>query len=53
MDYLVRDTHYTGVAFGVVDYNRLINKMDFYEDRLVVEQGGLRLPNLSLSHASG
>jgi HD superfamily phosphohydrolase len=42
MDYLVRDTHYTGVAFGVVDYNRLINKMDFYEDRLVVEQGGLK-----------
>jgi len=42
MDYLVRDAHYTGVAFGVVDYNRLINQMDFYEDRLVVNQGGLK-----------
>lgn len=42
MDYLVRDAHYTGVAFGVVDYNRLINKMNFYEDRLVVNQGGLK-----------
>jgi len=42
MDYLVRDAHYTGVAFGVVDYNRLINKMNFYEDRLVVEYGGLK-----------
>ena len=42
MDYLVRDAHYTGVAFGVVDYNRLINQMNFYEDRLVVEQGGLK-----------
>ena len=42
MDYLVRDAHYTGVAFGVVDYNRLINQMDFYEDRLVVERGGLK-----------
>jgi HD superfamily phosphohydrolase len=42
MDYLVRDAHYTGVAFGVVDYNRLINKMDFYEERLVVNQGGLK-----------
>jgi len=42
MDYLVRDAHYTGVAFGVVDYNRLINKMDFHEDRLVVEYGGLK-----------
>lgn len=42
MDYLVRDAHYTGVAFGVVDYNRLINQMDFYEDRLVVNYGGLK-----------
>jgi len=42
MDYLVRDAHYTGVAFGVVDYNRLINQMNFYEDRLVVNQGGLK-----------
>ncbi len=42
MDYLVRDAHYTGVAFGVVDYNRLINQMNFYEDRLVVHYGGLK-----------
>jgi uncharacterized protein len=42
MDYLVRDAHYTGVAFGVVDYSRLLNQMDFYEDRLVVEAGGLK-----------
>lgn len=42
MDYLVRDAHYTGVAFGVVDYNRLINQMNFYEGRLVVDQGGLK-----------
>jgi HD superfamily phosphohydrolase len=42
MDYLVRDAHYTGVAFGVVDYNRLINQMRFHEDRLVVDYGGLK-----------
>jgi len=42
MDYLVRDSHYTGVAFGVVDYNRLINQMRFYEDRLVIDYGGLK-----------
>lgn len=42
MDYLVRDAHYTGVAFGVVDYNRLINQMNFYEDRLVVDYGGVK-----------
>ena len=42
MDYLVRDAHYTGVAFGIVDYNRLINQMNFYEDRLVVDYGGVK-----------
>jgi len=42
MDYLVRDAHYTGVAFGIVDYNRLINQMHFYENRLVVDYGGLK-----------
>ncbi|HOW14453.1 HD domain-containing protein [Methanosarcina sp.] len=42
MDYLVRDAHYTGVAFGVVDYNRLINQMRFHEDRLVIDHGGLK-----------
>jgi HD superfamily phosphohydrolase len=42
MDYLVRDAHYTGVAFGVVDYNRLIKKMNFHEDRLVIDYGGLK-----------
>ncbi|AKB44829.1 MULTISPECIES: HD domain-containing protein [Methanosarcina] len=42
MDYLVRDARYTGVAFGVVDYNRLIKQMNFYEDRLVVDYGGLK-----------
>lgn len=42
MDYLVRDAHYTGVAFGVVDYNRLINQMNFDDGRLVIGQGGLK-----------
>ncbi|MGM0771739.1 MAG: HD domain-containing protein [Halobacteriota archaeon] len=42
MDYLVRDAHYTGVAFGLVDHVRLIHEMQFYEDNLVVGQGGLK-----------
>lgn len=42
MDYLVRDAHYTGVAFGVVDYNRLINQMSFDDGKLVIGQGGLK-----------
>ena len=42
MDYLVRDAHYTGVAFGLVDYVRLIHEMQFYENKLVVTSGGLK-----------
>ncbi|MBC7086412.1 MAG: HD domain-containing protein [Methanomethylovorans sp.] len=42
MDYLVRDSHYTGVAFGLVDHVRLIHEMQFYEDKLVVGTGGVK-----------
>jgi hypothetical protein len=41
MDYLIRDSHYTGVAFGIIDHIRLIHKMQFHENRLVVDEGGL------------
>ncbi len=27
IDYLIRDSYYTGVAYGAIDYNRLINKI--------------------------
>ena len=27
MDYLLRDSHYTGVAYGVIDYERLISNL--------------------------
>lgn len=42
MDYLVRDSHYTGVAFGLVDHERLINEMQFYENSLVLTAGGVK-----------
>ncbi|WP_342306401.1 HD domain-containing protein [Methanolobus sp. ZRKC5] len=42
MDYLVRDSYYTGVAFGLVDHVRLINEMTFYENKLVVSAGGVK-----------
>jgi hypothetical protein len=42
MDYLVRDSHYTGVAFGLVDHVRLIHEMQFYENNLVVGSGGVK-----------
>lgn len=42
MDYLVRDAHYTGVAFGLIDHVRLIHEMRFNENKLVLNIGGLQ-----------
>ncbi len=42
MDYLVRDSHYTGVAFGLIDSARLIHELKFNENRLVLNIGGLQ-----------
>ncbi len=42
MDYLVRDAHYTGVAFGFVDHVRLIHELRFNENKLVLNIGGLQ-----------
>lgn len=41
MDYLVRDSHYTGVAYGIVDLPRLLEKIKFSKG-IVVEEGGIR-----------
>jgi uncharacterized protein len=42
MDYLIRDAHYTGVAYGVIDRLRLLQKMTLYKGQLVVEAGGVQ-----------
>ncbi len=42
MDYLVRDSYYTGVAYGVFDISRLINKVSFEGKRMIIEYGGLK-----------
>lgn len=42
MDYLVRDSYYTGVAYGVFDLMRLINKIYFEDRRMIIDSGGLR-----------
>lgn len=42
MDYLVRDSYYTGVAYGVFDLTRLMNKIYFEKNRLIIDSGGLR-----------
>jgi HD superfamily phosphohydrolase len=42
MDYLARDMHYTGITSGGVDYIRLLNHMNYYENRLVLDAGAIR-----------
>jgi HD superfamily phosphohydrolase len=42
MDYLIRDAHYTGVAYGVIDRLRLLQKMTLHKGKLVVESGGVQ-----------
>lgn len=41
MDYLVRDSHYTGVAYGVFDIYRLIDKIKF-DGMVIIEHGGIK-----------
>lgn len=41
MDYLVRDSYYTGTAYGVIDLDRLLQVLKLYKRRLVVDEGGL------------
>ena len=41
MDYLVRDSYYTGVAYGVVDNIRLIQGLDFFKGNLVITEKGI------------
>ncbi len=41
MDYLNRDSFYTGVAEGTIGADRLIKMLDLVQDRLVVEAKGI------------
>jgi HD superfamily phosphohydrolase len=41
MDYLLRDAHYTGVPYGTVDAQRLIQSTIFSEQGLILEEGGV------------
>lgn len=38
MDYLTRDSFFTGVSEGVIGYDRIIKMLDVYEGNLVVEE---------------
>ncbi len=41
MDYLNRDSFYTGVSEGVIGYDRIINMLDVQDDNIVVEEKGI------------
>ena len=42
MDYLARDAYHTGVAYGIIDLDRLVNTVELVDGRLVIAKGGLR-----------
>lgn len=41
MDYLNRDSFFTGVSEGVIGYDRIIKMLDVHEGELVVEEKGM------------
>lgn len=41
LDYLLRDAHHTGVAYGVIDLSRIVRTVAFKDGRLVVLKSGL------------
>ncbi|ACS33900.1 HD domain-containing protein [Thermococcus gammatolerans] len=52
MDYLIRDAYYTGVAYGLVDLDRLIRNLHWDGERLVVlEKGIMAAQNLLLARS--
>lgn len=41
LDYLVRDAHYTGVAHGIIDLERLMKVLRVHDNELVVDEKGV------------
>lgn len=48
MDYLARDSYYTGVAYGVIDTERLIYSLTYDEDNLVLTPKGVQAAESAL-----
>ncbi|MDP3066964.1 MAG: HD domain-containing protein [Methanobacteriaceae archaeon] len=42
MDYLLRDSYYTGVAYGIIDVERLINNMHLEKEHLTLKRKGVQ-----------
>jgi hypothetical protein len=41
LDFLLRDSHYTGVAYGIVDLDRIVNTSSLYHGELMIERRGI------------
>ncbi|HJO28484.1 MAG: HD domain-containing protein [Candidatus Poseidoniia archaeon] len=41
MDYLLRDSHYTGVAHGTIDIDRLVHSLVLHNNQLVIARSGV------------
>ena len=41
LDYLIRDSYFTGVAEGVIGYDRIIKMLDVVDNQLVIEEKGI------------
>lgn len=41
MDYLMRDSFYTGVSEGVISYDRILKMLNVHNDELVIEEKGI------------
>lgn len=41
MDYLTRDSFFSGVAEGIIGYDRIITMINVHEDQLVIEEKGI------------
>ncbi|MFA5108029.1 MAG: HD domain-containing protein [Candidatus Micrarchaeia archaeon] len=41
LDYLLRDAHYTGVAYGVIDWSRIVARLCWHSNAPAIEIGGL------------
>ena len=41
IDYLIRDAHYTGVALGAIDVNRLLQTLVLHDGEMAVDRKGL------------
>jgi uncharacterized protein len=41
IDYLMRDSHYTGVAYGIIDYERLKSRLVLSKNRIAISEEGI------------